>query len=81
MRYDPETERFIMDVPTHCPRCNSALEVDTRYGEEETIKTFLICSNDGCDYELDATEEFEKAAEAYGLDEEEFTEENESDDE
>ena len=71
MHYDYETERFVMDVPTHCPRCGAALEVDTRYGEEDTIKTFLICSNEGCDYELDATEEFDKAAAAYEDDEDE----------
>jgi len=80
MKYDAEKERFIMDVPTHCPRCNSELEVDTRYGEDSSIKTFLICSNNECDYEIDATEEFEKAGEAYNI-EEEYDEEDESDDE
>ena len=59
-----EDERYIMDVPTHCPKCGSELEVDTDYD-----KTRLICSNNKCDYELDATEEFEKAEKAYGLDE------------
>ena len=59
-----------MDVPTHCPRCGSELEVDTRYADESTLKTFLLCSNNECEYELDATEEFEKASEAYNIEEE-----------
>ena len=79
MKYDPETERFVMDVPTHCPRCGAELEVDTRYAEDSTTKAFLICSSDTCDYELDATEEFEKADEAYNIDEDELDEENEND--
>lgn len=58
----------ILDVPTHCPKCGCELEVDTGYE-----KTMLLCSNPDCDYELDATEEFEKASEAYEL----LVEENE----
>ena len=58
MHYDFEENRFIMDVPECCPKCGAELEVDTRL--EDGIKTMLVCSNDECDYELDATEEFEK---------------------
>ena len=75
MRYDCETERFILDVPTHCPRCNAELEVDTRCVDEENIRTFLICSSEDCDYEVDATKEFEEAAEAYNVFEDEYNEE------
>lgn len=60
---DFEDEEFFLDVPTECPKCGSKLDVDTDYD-----KTMLICPN--CDYELDATEEFERVAKAYGLDEE-----------
>jgi len=70
MHYDLETERYVMDVPTECPKCGCQLEVDT-----DIDKTTLICSNIDCDYELDATEEFEKAAKAYGLDEDEYPDE------
>lgn len=70
MHYIVEPEGYNLDVPTCCPKCGSELEVDTGYD-----KTMLICINQDCDYELDATEEFEKAAKEYGLDENEFDEE------
>lgn len=71
MKYDAEKERFIMEVPDCCPRCGAELEVDTRYADDGcTIKTFLLCSNEGCEYELDASEEFDKASEAYNIEEE-----------
>ena len=57
-------EEIFLDVPTECPKCGEKLEVDTDYD-----KTMLICSNVDCDYELDATEEFERAAKQFGLDE------------
>lgn len=80
MKYDPERERFVMDIPDCCPRCGAELEVDNRYAEDCSIKTFLICSNDSCDYELDATDEFEKAEEAYNI-EESYNEEEETENE
>ena len=61
-----ENEDFFLDVPTECPKCGSPLEVDTDYD-----KTKLLCTNVDCNYELDATEEFERAAKAYGMDEDE----------
>ena len=69
LKDDFEDEEFFLDVPTECPNCGNALEVDTDYD-----KTKLICPN--CDYELDATEEFKRAAEAYGMDEYESPEED-----
>jgi len=68
---DFEDEEIFLDVPTECPKCGSRLEVDTDYD-----KTMLICTNDDCDYELDATEEFERAAKEYGIDEDEDPEED-----
>ena len=58
MHYDFNENRFVMDIPECCPICGADLEVDTRL--EESIKTMLVCSNDKCDYELDATKEFEE---------------------
>ena len=67
MHYNLETERFILDVPTKCPKCGSELEVDTRYGEDDNFITFLVCSNNDCDYKLDASEEFDKASKAFRI--------------
>ena len=69
MHYNHEEERYVMDVPTECPKCGSTLEVDTDYD-----KTMLICPNFDCNYEFDATEEFEKAAKEYEFDEDEYPE-------
>ena len=77
MHFNCEEERYVMDIPDECPKCGGKLEVDNRYGEDNTIKAFLICTNNDCDYEEDFTEEFEKAAASYGLDEEEYNEEDE----
>ena len=60
---DFEDENFFLDVPTECPECGSPLELDTDYD-----KTRLLCSN--CDYEIDVTEEFERAAKEYEMNEE-----------
>lgn len=67
MKYDAEKERFVMDLPEECPRCGAELELDTRYVGDGETKTFLLCSNDECDYELDASEEFERASEEYNI--------------
>lgn len=56
MHYDPEQERYIMDVPTECPECGEALEPDI-----DIDKQRLCCSK--CDYTFDATEEFKRIEE------------------
>ena len=56
MYYDENEDRYIMDVPTECPLCGEPLEIDTR-----DDKTFLVCTNNDCDYENDATDEFDEA--------------------
>lgn len=58
MHFDFDENRDILDVPKECPKCKSELELDTGYD-----KTALFCTNPDCDYEIDVTEEFEKAAE------------------
>lgn len=56
MHYDYEQERFVMDVPTECPKCGAELEPDI--SEEQQI---LLCPN--CEYEFDATNELKKISE------------------
>lgn len=59
MHYDDELERYVLDVPTTCPKCGCKLDLDVNYDS-----THLLCSNMDCDYELDATQEFKALEEA-----------------
>jgi len=64
MHFDDSNNRFVMDIPSECPNCGEALETDYRYGNQDSVRVFLICQNANCDYETDATCEFEKVEEA-----------------
>ena len=55
MHYDFDEDRYILDVPTECPKCGSKLELDVNYDN-----THLLCPNQDCDYELDVTDEFKE---------------------
>lgn len=66
--YDEEEERYVLDVPTECPKCGSELEPDFDYDE-----THFICTNPECDYSLDVTEDFKQL--------ERLEEDNDGDDE
>ena len=59
MHYDYDEERYILDVPTECPKCGSELELNNEYDSLQ-----LFCVNNKCDYELDVTDEFRKLEEA-----------------
>ena len=50
-------KKYDLNVPTYCPKCDSELELDHEYE-----KTTLLCPNSDCDFKLDVTKEFEKAA-------------------
>lgn len=58
MYYDFDEQRYILDVPTECPKCEEELELDTN--PDGTV--YLLCPK--CDYKLDVTEEFKKLEEA-----------------
>lgn len=55
MHYDYDEERYILDVPTVCPKCGGKLELDINYDS-----THLLCINTKCNYQYDATDEFKE---------------------
>lgn len=75
MHYDYDEERYVLDIPTECPKCGDELKLETKADG----KSIVYCDKAACEYELDVTNEFQELARVQGEDNEadEDDEENE----
>lgn len=54
MHFDFDEERYVLDLPTECPKCGTVLELDQNIDGHVD----LLCPNTECDFCLDVTDEF-----------------------